>query len=150
MYNNRIIFIFVHAFDSWIFGTLLGGEIISDSDLLKLFSRQNYTYEECVTANIWCSVLFCCCQWLMYPNGQQIYIYIYIYIYINNSWYESVHVFYCIGVYIGQLGGVSFRKLCGDIRHLASVSSPCLSKANCVSIARFFQSARIQLCRKHD
>ena len=36
-----------------------------------------------------------------------------------NSWYESVDMFYCIDVYMGQLGGVPFKTLRGDIRHLA-------------------------------
>lgn len=44
-----------------------------------------------------------------------------------NSWYESVDMFYCIGAYMGQLGGVPFKSFFGGIRHLAYVSSACLS-----------------------
>ena len=46
---------------------------------------------------------------------------------MQNRWYVSVDMFYCIGVYMGKLGGVPFKTLCGDIRHLAYVSSACLS-----------------------
>ena len=46
---------------------------------------------------------------------------------MHNSWYESVDMFYCISVYMGQLGGVPFQTLCGDLRHMAYVSPACLS-----------------------